>query len=230
MFCATAPIEGTLRFRLCLTPFLTSLEMRKCSGSYKQKSELIVFSTLLKPKRIPPLNSISLFPSGINEWCFIVFLRQFHWILYKIGICYCIKLLYIFNITADKHLISRPNQCEAGHTFSYSAHFNICKVSRNLSSADALPKTTIIPSSPLFPTKEVDRHPPALFVIPVFTPTMLDFSSSLLVFVQYTGLQTTFPSLKNLKSPLCVWALTIFLNSSFFKASCVMMRMSSQQL
>lgn len=40
------------------------------------------------------------------------------------------------------------------------------------------------------------------FVTPVFTPTILDFYNNLFVFVQYTGLDITLFSLKNLNTPL----------------------------
>jgi len=75
-------------------------------------------------------------------------------------------------------------------------------VSLNLESAEMHPRTIIIPYYPYLLMKLVERHPPAFVVIPVFNPKIFLFPNNLFVFVQNAALQTTFPSLKNLKVPL----------------------------
>jgi hypothetical protein len=76
----------------------------------------------------------------------------------------------------------------------------------------------------------VAKHPPALGVIPVLIPQIFLLSRSLFVFVQLAGLQTTLPSLKNLKVPLYESVDTILRKSEFLTAYWHIVSTSSQQL
>ena len=74
------------------------------------------------------------------------------------------------------------------HLHNYYPHLIIISVSVNLCSVDAHPSTIIMHSSPSLFLKQVDRHPPAFGVTPVFMPITPIFPSNFWVFLQYAGL------------------------------------------
>ena len=79
---------------------------------------------------------------------------------------------------------------------------SILSVSLNLSSVLAHPNTITILYSPFLSLKQVDKHPPAFDVIPVFIPMIPSLPNNLLVFFQKEGFTITFPLMWNFNFPL----------------------------